>query len=850
MICASLALFFSLADIIIAFTYSVHSSPARTTTEVVNAIILSLLIWSKLSGRVKHAALASCLSNALFMAMLRSTTDRKYGSVYLILTVVSGLTSVVSLTAAKKHTWTAAALCAAYALMLGFQHVLYLSQAGQLLQAPVATLCFAMISGCVRFVFTAVCVEQEPVIPDSANIEQTEPTSESDETIDSVKCNTNDFSVVATDGLEDANDVGSNAHREGHSVDHNEDHSVHHSDEHSDDHSATESDIDDDNSPFGEINPLLARSSSYQEQNTSRRELLRYVFHEMRAPLNSICMAVDLLTHHYKAGTTPKSRVLDLETLQIIEEATLTMERTLKDSMTLQKIEEGLLRPQLKIFSVHDLCDDIQDALSSVLQSTSVSLIYNIETAIPEQIAGDHFRVRHVVAHVLSNAIKFSRTGGVVNMKVFLHTLTQEEISSLPMDTIDSARTCSTEDTVPHLRLDAIIGREFVVFSISDNGVGMSSELQESDIFKPFNQLKTEEVNGFRGSGLGLAICKKIMSFLGGSITYSSIEGIGTTFTVMFPLTRLDDDTGEDLVFDRDAFDIPQAPNTSPLGPLVSPRSVKTKAVSHAKSFRGEKLLSILHNQSNVFECPTPKLNSSTSDNFRTSFDFEESPRKFTPPIPIPTSSRPTSGRLAVAFSNSVKGIQMPSVDYGDRQERSEVDDVPMFQLDLEGHSPTRTWKKAMSPSRKQTTEEALDTVNRAISYSMDTLAASSSLHSSFRSDAPSELLDYDSKTYQRSPSQHSPSTLSDTRSPKSDYVTLTEKNVNLHILRTASNEGVRILKQKLGHRKVAATKEELAMILSQCRVLVVDGKSACGLWFLFVWIPVTWLCCTTLHFF
>lgn len=800
--------------------------------------MLSLAVWSKLHGAMKHAVLGLCFSNAFLMTMLRLKSDQTFGGVLLTLTILTALGSMSALISAGKYSWAGGALCAAFTILLGFQHALYLLQVQELVPAPVASLCFTLVAGCVRFAFTIICAEDEVYCITKAEIGETEEIEEAEEEklpgdkhIESESVGdlalakeSNEESRVGQEVRTDRWSEGEN--ETGDKADLKKTGGTNGFKEEanglmawSDDEEEAESSGSESLVEFQRIDPLLSRSASYQAENTSRRELLRYVFHEMRAPLNSICMAVDLMTHHFKGSGTPKSSRLDLETLQIIEEATLTMERTLKDSMTLQKIEEGLLRPQMKIFSVHDLCDDIQDALSSVLQSTSVSLVYNVEAAIPEQIAGDHFRVRHVVAHVLSNAIKFSREGGVVNMKVFLQSLSPAALSPVPEEPPNSARSGGSafESAAPSLDLAARADeREFVVFTISDSGVGMSCELQESDIFKPFNQLKTDEVTGFRGSGLGLAICKKIVSFLGGSITYSSIEGVGTTFTVMFPLTRLDDDDASSEGADE--------LGAIPLS-LTSPRTIKSKAIARAKSFRGEKLLSILYNQSNVFECPTPKLTSSASDNFHSFLDPDESPRMYSPVAPPGAFRNNIPSRMSVAFRNSVKEILIPSFDEGDVQaqssnsnDRSELDDPPQFQLDLGLHSPLKTWKKAVSPVRKHST--ASEPVNispsRAMSFSMDTAAACSSPTSSFRSDGPSELLE----ALQRSPPLQAP------RELKSEYVTLTEKNVNLHILRTAANESVRVLKHKPGGiLKVATSKQELAAVLAACKVLVVDGE-------------------------
>jgi signal transduction histidine kinase len=200
--------------------------------------------------------------------------------------------------------------------------------------------------------------------------------------------------------------------------------------------------------------------------------------------------------------------------------------------MTLQKIEEGLLVPQLKIFSVYDMCDDINDALSQVLKSSSVAFRYEVQDSVPLQVVGDHFRVRHVVAHVLSNAIKYSQPGSVVTMAVHMaDSGAPAGFQANGSDTVEDVEGPRSSESSVRLMREG--GNQMqVVFCVTDRGVGMSAELQQSDIFKPFSMLKTEDLRAARGSGLGLAICKKIMEFLRGSISYISIPNEGTTFQV------------------------------------------------------------------------------------------------------------------------------------------------------------------------------------------------------------------------------------------------------------------------------------------------------------------------------
>lgn len=571
---------------------------------------------------------------------------------------------------------------------------------------------------------------------------------------------------------------------------------------------------------------------SEEREANSRRKLLRYVFHEMRAPLNAISMAVELLTNQYKTGATPKSRKADLETLQMIEEASLTMERTLKDSMTLQRIEEGLLVPQVKIFSVHEMCDDIHDALAQVLRSSSVRFTYSIDSAVPTQLVGDHFRLRHVVAHVVSNAIKYSRSGSEVRMTVSVAQRAGEsagEGSGSGTGDLGIAHAIIDGQGMYQLSLGARASED-IIFCISDQGVGMSAELQATDIFKPFSLLKTEEIKNFRGSGLGLAICKKIMHFLQGSITYSSVSNEGTTFTVSYPLTRLDresvdecDSGGEEQAFDGHLGSM-SGSFQSPLGsPEVGRRKV---ALSRARSFRGQRLFNIMQTPSSVFECPTPKSTVVSTHSAGEVADVladmgvqgwaEHREHRL---ASIDEVDNEDSPRRAPARERGLTFVDSPVSSPG-RPSLGESSPQPPPPARLSFHGSPRFAAKTLSA--RTLSMNTIHTNHTTGSY-IDRESSYNSPASSFRS----ELADFLPKLT-RSISDDGDNQPEPLPRNNSEYAALTEKNVHLHILRSASTDVTRVLQVQgaAGRSRPTSIKRlSLADMLAACKVLVVDGE-------------------------
>jgi signal transduction histidine kinase len=509
------------------------------------SIALLTAIWSEKNTNTSPIAACVAFYLACFYT-IRMTVHFTTGMICLAIAGISLLGVLLLLFATDRRLLSGEqrALRGNLTILLVFHFALYCLQIRELVPAEVAALCYTLVAGCVRYNVTAACctaiAEAAAVEKEVAFYEVVDDTVDAYEEVRAVIEQNEEGEEEAEEeevGAYDAADGDASSPRA------------------SEEEILTPSSVQKEVDMFQILHQRAADSgikrtrtcsvevgseNNENSESQSRRQLLRYVFHEMRAPLNAISMAVELLTNQYKTGATPKSRKADLETLQMIEESTLTMERTLKDSMTLQKIEEGLLVPQLKIFSIYDMCDDINDALSQVLKSSSVAFRYEVQDSVPPQVVGDHFRVRHVVAHVVSNAIKYSQPGSAVTMTVHITEGgvplgSQSGESGVAEDAEDTEVGRSSESSVGLMREASYLesGQQMqVIFCVTDRGVGMSAELQQSDIFKPFSMLKTEDLRASRGSGLGLAICKKIMAFLRGSISYTSIPNQGTTFQV------------------------------------------------------------------------------------------------------------------------------------------------------------------------------------------------------------------------------------------------------------------------------------------------------------------------------
>jgi two-component sensor histidine kinase len=239
------------------------------------------------------------------------------------------------------------------------------------------------------------------------------------------------------------------------------------------------------------------------------------VFHEIRVPLNTISLGLHVLTSGESLNRN------ELETVSMIKDAVGFMGDTLNDVMALQKIEEGSLALNYKSFTVQELLHIMEDSFAEHCAKSQIQLVIELDHNVPKKLIGDKLRIRHVLANLVSNAIKFSEKHTAVRLVVHCEKIVP---SSEADPASQSRRQIETGTTA------------MIQFQIVDNGKGISEEDQNADIFQPYQQLKSGELTSGRGAGLGLAICRELVHLHGGMINYTSKLGQGTTFIVLLPL--------------------------------------------------------------------------------------------------------------------------------------------------------------------------------------------------------------------------------------------------------------------------------------------------------------------------
>lgn len=273
------------------------------------------------------------------------------------------------------------------------------------------------------------------------------------------------------------------------------------------------------------MDPNKLALSAERVADSARKAFLRYVFHEVRVPLNSITMGLHLL----KAN--PISSRDSIETIEMMSEATHFMSETLNDVLSIQKIEEGKLDLDYHICEVDTILRNAYNSLRAHIGSKGPKVSFIKRTNIPKTVIGDRFRLEHVLANVISNALKFSPKEGKVTVVVNSLSVHTAENRAL----IDKIK--SDEDSPE---------TEYAVlnWSVFDEGTGVKTS-EQSDLFDPYTQLHLGNARGSKKtSGVSLSICKEIIGKHNGVIGVRSDPDVsrGSEFYVTVPVKVVSSD--------------------------------------------------------------------------------------------------------------------------------------------------------------------------------------------------------------------------------------------------------------------------------------------------------------------
>ena len=279
--------------------------------------------------------------------------------------------------------------------------------------------------------------------------------------------------------------------------------------------------------------------------NKKRRQFLRYVFHEVRVPLNTISMGLIVMKEdHSKLSTASR------EAVEMMNGATNFMSDTLNDVLSMQKIEDGKMDLLMKPFAMGILMRGATTAVKGSADAKKITLSIESELEIPmdqRSYIGDRFRLEHVIVNFLSNAIKFSPDGSAITLRltgeVMSHrseVLPDKEIRSFGsrLFSAPSAALKSTESGGRNKHGSKVVQEPpiscLVTMLVIDEGTGIA-KTDLDRLFTPYSQVQADLLQEGKGTGLGLVLAKEIVTLHGGTIVVESELGKGSAFGFCIP---------------------------------------------------------------------------------------------------------------------------------------------------------------------------------------------------------------------------------------------------------------------------------------------------------------------------
>ena len=244
------------------------------------------------------------------------------------------------------------------------------------------------------------------------------------------------------------------------------------------------------------LEELAEHNVALFEANKLKSRFLANVSHELRTPMVSIIGFAELLRDSYE--TPPK----DTTKLARYADNILTSGRMLldmiNDLLDLTKLEAGKIELHLSTVKLDDICSALMDFVKPLADKKNLELHATVSTELPD-LQSDSGKIKQILYNLVSNAVKFTPSGG----KVTIAAGAQGETS--------------------------------VELRVEDTGPGIPKEEQEV-IFEQFRQLDSGTTRQYGGTGLGLAITKELTCILGGTIRVESVVGQGSTFIVTLPI--------------------------------------------------------------------------------------------------------------------------------------------------------------------------------------------------------------------------------------------------------------------------------------------------------------------------
>ena len=242
---------------------------------------------------------------------------------------------------------------------------------------------------------------------------------------------------------------------------------------------------------------LLIAAKKAEAANEAKTEFLQRMSHDIRTPINGICGMVNMADHY--ADDMEKQK----EYRTKVKEASNLLLELVNDVLDMSKLESGEIVLEEIPFNLSKISREVFVVIEQMAAEQNIRIVWEKKEITHRDLMGSPGYVKRVMMNILSNAMKYNRENGHIYISCIEIPSGQPETTTM----------------------------EFVC---RDTGIGMAEEFQKH-IFEPFAQEHAGSRTKFAGTGLGMPISKKLIEKMGGTITFESAEGIGTTFVIRVP---------------------------------------------------------------------------------------------------------------------------------------------------------------------------------------------------------------------------------------------------------------------------------------------------------------------------
>ena len=241
---------------------------------------------------------------------------------------------------------------------------------------------------------------------------------------------------------------------------------------------------------------LLKAAKKAEAANVAKTEFLQRMSHDIRTPINGIIGMVEV-GDHYSDDIEKQA-----DCRAKIKDASKTLLELVNEVLDMSKLESGEIVLEEVGFNINKLSDETIGIVEELAKERNIQIVKEKNITHP-YLMGSPTHVKRVLMNVLSNAIKYNRDNGFIYVSY-------KELNSNHSD------------------------HTLIEFTCRDTGIGMSKEFQNK-IFEPFAQEHIGSRSKYVGTGLGMPIAKSLVEKMGGTLEFTSQEGVGSQFVIRIP---------------------------------------------------------------------------------------------------------------------------------------------------------------------------------------------------------------------------------------------------------------------------------------------------------------------------